>query len=94
MKLNYRSQKREVKRKKTLKRLGSYPGSNIEKPSTSDDTSDNTKIKENENLSTPENIDNTVDEESKSNIWKEKPIESIERSREEEFEEYLADLFM
>ncbi|KAL2746519.1 protein FRA10AC1 [Vespula maculifrons] len=94
MKLNYRSQKREVKRKKTLKRLGSHPGSNIEKPSTSDDTSDNTKIKENENLSMPENIDNTVDEESKSNIWKEKPIESIERSREEEFEEYLADLFM
>ncbi|XP_035724253.1 protein FRA10AC1-like [Vespa mandarinia] len=94
VKLNYRSQKREVKRRKSLKRLGSHSGSNIEKPSTSDDTSDNTRVKENENPSTPENIDNTVDEESKSNIWKEKPVESMERSREEEFEEYLADLFM
>lgn len=94
MKLNYRSQKREVKRRKSLKRLGSHSGSNIEKPSTSDDTSDYTRIKENENPSISENVDDTVDEESKSNIWKEKPVESIERSREEEFEEYLADLFM
>ncbi|XP_047344740.1 protein FRA10AC1 [Vespa velutina] len=94
VKLNYRSQKREVKRRKSLKRLGSHSGSNIEKPSTSDDTSDNTRVNENENPSIPENIDNTVDEESKSNIWKEKPVESMERSREEEFEEYLADLFM
>lgn len=97
MKLNYRSQKREVKRNKALKRLGSRPKFDIEKPSTSGDTSNNTSIKENENFSTAENVDNTVDEElkvEKSNIWKEKPVESVERSREEEFEEYLADLFM
>lgn len=31
---------------------------------------------------------------SESNIWKEKPAEDMEKTREKEFEEYLADLFM
>lgn len=30
----------------------------------------------------------------KSNIWKEKPTEDVEKTREKEFEDYLADLFM
>lgn len=30
----------------------------------------------------------------KSNIWKENPLEDVEKTREKEFEEYLADLFM
>lgn len=29
-----------------------------------------------------------------SNIWKEKPTQDVEKTREKEFEEYLADLFM
>lgn len=37
----------------------------------------------------PENIDM-----DKSNVWKEKPVEDFEKTREKEFEEYLADLFM
>ena len=31
---------------------------------------------------------------SESQIWKEKPSDNAEKSREEEFEEYLADLFL
>lgn len=31
---------------------------------------------------------------NESNIWKEKPAEDVEKTREKEFEEYLADLFM
>lgn len=95
-KLNYRSQKREVKRKKALKRLGTHSESNINMPSTSDDTCDNIEIKE-EPVQTPENVNENINEElenEKSNIWKEKPVETVEKSREEEFEEYLADLFM
>lgn len=30
----------------------------------------------------------------RSNIWKEKPMEDVEKTREKEFEEYLADLLM
>lgn len=95
-KLNYRSQKREVKRKKALKRLSTHSESNINMPSTSDDTCDNIEIKE-EPVQTPENVNENINEElenEKSNIWKEKPVETVEKSREEEFEEYLADLFM
>lgn len=33
-------------------------------------------------------------DEDESKIWKEKPIENLEKTREEEFEEYLADLLM
>ncbi|KAK2575802.1 hypothetical protein KPH14_007186 [Odynerus spinipes] len=96
VKLNYRSQKREVKRKKALKRLGLHSESNINMPGTSEDTYDNVEVKE-EPQQTPENVNENVDEElkkEKSNIWKEKPVETVEKSREEEFEEYLADLFM
>lgn len=39
-----------------------------------------------------ESNDNTNTNES--NIWKEKPAEDVEKTREKEFEEYLADLFM
>lgn len=31
---------------------------------------------------------------NESNIWKEKPAEDVEKTREKEFEEYLADLLM
>ena len=31
---------------------------------------------------------------NESNIWKEKPAEDVEKTREKEFEEYLEDLLM
>lgn len=36
----------------------------------------------------------TTDETKVSEIWKDKPAESNEKSREEEFEEYFDNLFM
>lgn len=39
-------------------------------------------------------IDDTEKDEDESKIWKEKPNENLEKTREEEFEEYLADLLM
>lgn len=38
------------------------------------------------------NMESTDTDES--NIWKEKPAQDMEKTREKEFEEYLADLFM
>lgn len=39
-------------------------------------------------------IEDTEKDEDESKIWKEKSIENLEKTREEEFEEYLADLLM
>lgn len=90
VKLNYRSQKREAKKRKSLKRLGT----NIETPSGTPSTSV-VQVKTEENEAT-DNTDTSVEETQKdeSTIWKEKPVESLEKTREEEFEEYLADLLM
>lgn len=43
--------------------------------------------------STPTEATENIDTDE-SNIWKEKPIEDVEKTREKEFEEYLADLLM
>ena len=54
----------------------------------------NTAIKiENEKDVDPtgEPDEQTIDE---AELWKNKPVEDIEKSREDEFEEYLADLFL
>nr|XP_012141388.1 PREDICTED: protein FRA10AC1 isoform X3 [Megachile rotundata] len=92
IKLNYRSQKHEAKRHKALKRLGTnsdvqntasdMPSTSVENVKTEDKAAD--KITE------------PVEEMNKneSNIWKEKPADNLEKTREEEFEEYLADLLM
>lgn len=51
------------------------------------------KAEEVETISeTVESVEQTNKDES--TIWKEKPAESLEKTREEEFEEYLADLLM
>ncbi|XP_033324625.1 protein FRA10AC1 homolog [Megalopta genalis] len=89
-KLNYRSQKQEAKRHKALKRLGKNLEAQTDIPSTSavtikiedDDLTNNTK----------ESV--TQVEKDESAIWKEKPADCLEKTREEEFEEYLADLLM
>ncbi|EFN77472.1 hypothetical protein EAI_11479 [Harpegnathos saltator] len=90
-KLNYSSQKREVKRKKCLKRLGIYADNNV--PTTSSNLESDMQTELDSSLhETETSAENTnVD---KSNIWKEKPTEDVEKTREKEFEEYLADLFM
>ncbi|XP_050483977.1 protein FRA10AC1 [Bombus huntii] len=92
IRLNYRSQKREAKKHKTLKRLGT----NTETPSSIPSTSTvPIKIEEDEGTSNVgKSIDDTEKDEDESKIWKEKPIENLEKTREEEFEEYLADLLM
>ncbi|XP_033359572.1 protein FRA10AC1 [Bombus vosnesenskii] len=92
IRLNYRSQKREAKKHKTLKRLGT----NTETPSSMPSTSTvPIKIEEDEGTSNVgKSIDDTEKDEDESKIWKEKPIENLEKTREEEFEEYLADLLM
>ncbi|CAG5089095.1 Similar to Fra10ac1: Protein FRA10AC1 homolog (Mus musculus) [Cotesia congregata] len=92
-KLNYHSQKKQVHRKKKgLKRLGT--------------TSDKLETQSTASSSTNNQDQDTIikvepDEESKEDsgkkeeeIWKNNPSESIEKSREEEFEEYLADLLL
>lgn len=88
MKLNYRSQKREAKKHKILKRLGTNIGTSNNTPSTS---TVQIKIEENEAIN---NIEKSIEEKDESKIWKEKPIEDLEKTREEEFEEYLADLLI
>ncbi|XP_017891553.1 protein FRA10AC1 [Ceratina calcarata] len=90
VKLNYRSKKREVKRHKTLKRLGT----NVERADSSSTTSTvHIKIEEDQAGGiSAERSDKPQKDESK--IWKEKPVESLEKTREQEFEEYLADLLM
>ncbi|XP_003484854.1 protein FRA10AC1 [Bombus impatiens] len=92
IRLNYRSQKREAKKHKTLKRLGT----NTETPSSMPSTSTvPIKIEEDKGTSNVgKSIDDTEKDEDESKIWKEKPIENLEKTREEEFEEYLADLLM
>ncbi|XP_014471928.1 PREDICTED: protein FRA10AC1 homolog [Dinoponera quadriceps] len=92
VKLNYSSQKREVKAKKCLKRLGTNADSNNDVPTTSGKVeSENQTEIDSSTCETETNTENTIAE---SNIWKEKPTEDIEKTREKEFEEYLADLFM
>ncbi|GAB1860893.1 Protein FRA10AC1 [Camponotus japonicus] len=92
IKLNYRSQKREVKRKKCLKRLGTNSKSNNNMSVTSDNQGSD-KVETDPNTAEIQtNMESTDTDES--NIWKEKPALDMEKTREKEFEEYLADLLM
>lgn len=59
-------------------------------PTTSDNLESDDKAEADSNTIKETNIENVGTDES--NIWKEK--EDMEKTREEEFEEYLADLFM
>lgn len=90
--MNYRSQKREAKKHKTLKRLGTNTETSSSMPSTSTVPIKIEEDKGTSNVGKP--IEDTEKDEDESKIWKEKPIENLEKTREEEFEEYLADLLM
>ncbi|XP_033214915.1 protein FRA10AC1 [Belonocnema kinseyi] len=92
IKLNYRSQKREVKRRKALKRLGKSSTSKEISGSSSDQE---IEIKdEPESEAEPASTEEQVAADVESEIWREKPSEDEEKTREQEFEEYLADLFL
>lgn len=92
IKLNYRSQKHEAKRHKSLKRLGTNSET---QNNASDIPSTSVENVKTENKAA-DKITEPVEEVNKneSNIWKEKPADNLEKTREEEFEEYLADLLM
>lgn len=82
-----------MKRKKSLKRLGTNPESNNDTSIASDNRESDNKAETNLSPTvTQTNIENTDTDES--NIWKEKPAQDMEKTREKEFEEYLADLLM
>lgn len=64
-------------------------------PSSSTDTSVTVKTEENDVIIESDDNDGSSKQDiDESKIWKEKPADSSEKSREQEFEEYLADLFM
>lgn len=92
VKLNYRFQKKEVhKKKKELKRLGTAP----RKLETQSNASSSTENPEITVKIEPEEDDNKESSgNNASEIWKGNVSESVEKSREEEFEEYLADLLL
>ncbi|KAF7994299.1 hypothetical protein HCN44_003389 [Aphidius gifuensis] len=96
-KLNYHSKKREVKRKKSLKPFNTASDM-ISIPSSSNKNKKTTTIKVeqegNELKIVNNNGEKKLKEQDATDIWKEKIVESVEKSREDEFEEYLADLFV
>lgn len=100
-KLNYHSKKREVKRGKSLKRLGEKSTSDAttsaQSPSrletetgedhpTCSDSSNKTETEQQLTTKPPEDSD--------KNPWLEKQQEPEEKSREQEFEAYLENLFL
>lgn len=97
--LNYRSKKREIKRKKSLKRLRhcsisqdhSGPSHQIETDVKETDNAENSSSEE--SLLTKE-APTTNESQNESDIWKNIPTEEEEKTREDEFEEYLADLLL
>lgn len=73
-----------------MKRLDTHSESNNVPTVSSNPESD--KVEIDSSSAEIQNSENT--DTSESNIWKEKPAEDVEKTREKEFEEYLADLFM
>lgn len=75
-----------------MKRLGVNPedSSNVSTTSSNSELSKETEI---DSTSVKTEITAGTDTDQ-SNIWKEKPMEDEEKTREREFEEYLEDLFM
>lgn len=96
MKLNYRSQKNEVKRKKSLKRLHNTSNKlELKEASGSSQIPEGAIKKEQEE--TEECEESKTDEnkeKDESEIWNGKQTDGVEKTREEEFEEYLTDLFL
>ncbi|TGZ37727.1 Protein FRA10AC1-like protein, partial [Temnothorax longispinosus] len=92
VKLNYRSQKREVKRGKSLKRLDTNSESNNDVATVSSTLESDNRAEIDSRSAEIQSSENT--DTNESNIWKEKPTEDAEKTREKEFEEYLADLLI
>lgn len=74
-----------------MKRLNTNSESNNDVPSISSNP-ESDKMEIDSNLAEIQNSENT--DTNESNIWKEKPVEDVEKTREKEFEDYLADLLM
>lgn len=77
-----------------MKRLDTNSKSNNDIPialrNPESDNTDKTEVDSNSaEIQSSENNDTM-----KLNIWKEKPVEDVEKTREKEFEEYLEDLLM
>jgi len=81
-----------VKRRKSLKRLDTNSGSSNDVPTISSNPESDNKAETDSISAEIQNNENT--DTNESNIWKEKPAEDVGKTREKEFEEYLADLFM
>ena len=94
IKLNYRSQKREIKRNKGVKRLQQHELKNKLKSDASSSKTEDV-IHEDNDVTEKMEIAQISEEktEDESNVWKANQ-EITEKSREEEFEEYLADLLL
>jgi len=75
-----------------LKRLGKNSESSNDVPTVSNNPETDNKAETDSSLAEIQSSENT--DVNESNIWKEKPVEDVEKTREKEFEEYLADLFM
>lgn len=95
-KLNYKTQKREIKRNKGLKRLQKGviqegPNKAIEQATQVDDANPEVEIKVEPPSERSESSECTSKDETE--IWKAKQAET-DKSREDEFEEYLADLLL
>ncbi|XP_039281430.1 protein FRA10AC1-like isoform X1 [Nilaparvata lugens] len=88
-KLNYKTKRKEVKKKK-LKRLKSNKDRKREKVSSTDAQSE-TEVDQQQTEDT--NCEENEDAEAVS-IWKQKPPDLEEPSRDEEFEEYLEELLL
>ncbi|XP_063826728.1 protein FRA10AC1 homolog isoform X2 [Ostrinia nubilalis] len=89
-KLNYRSKKREVKRLKKKKKTKSKKNQAVE--DTSGD--ENPRTPEGEPPGEATTSQTVAETESADSLWKKAPQEPEEKTREEEFEEYLEDLLL
>ena len=75
-----------------MKRLDTNSGSSNDVPTISSNPESDNKAETDSISAEIQNNENT--DTNESNIWKEKPAEDVGKTREKEFEEYLADLFM
>ncbi|CAG9787784.1 unnamed protein product [Diatraea saccharalis] len=94
-KLNYRSKKREIKRLKKKgrsKKRSKDRDNNVEASPEFETPENNVIMSEEPSTSSSSNMAAGTDEET--SLWKKVPQETEEKTREEEFEEYLEDLLL
>ncbi|CAG4930019.1 unnamed protein product [Colias eurytheme] len=91
-KLNYRSKKREIKRlKKNLKRKKKR---NVEDDKSESEDENNEIVPEETQVEEPSTSKTDETADSGNSLWKKGIQETEEKSREEEFEDYLEDLLL